>query len=376
MIPIAKPYIHECDIKRVINVLRSGNIAQGEKVKEFEKDFADYIGVKHAIATSNGTTALHAAIKSMGLPKGSEVLVPTFTFFSTASTVSMCGAKPIFVDVDKNTFNIDVKDLESKINHNTQGIVGVHLFGNPFNIYRVKQMCDRYGLFLIEDCAQAIGSEYRPRLDGGGMCGSFGDAGCFSFYATKNMTTGEGGMVTTNNDYTADHIRKFINHGQKQKYCHEFVGYNFRMTDIQAAIGIGQLKRLGENNAKRRSIAHTYDVNIRNDLGIIKPVANDQDSIHTYHQYVLRITEECKMDRDDFINYMTERNIGTAIHYPYPIHHQTVYEGLYWQYICMGKELCPVAEEICKEVVSIPVHPQLSWEDVKYIYDTINAVDQ
>ncbi|MGC9445342.1 MAG: DegT/DnrJ/EryC1/StrS family aminotransferase, partial [Candidatus Methanospirareceae archaeon] len=252
MIPLSKPVIGDTEINNVLEVLVSGMLASGAWVMRFEEKFAAYVGVKHAVTTTSGTVALDLALKVLGIKNGDEVLVPDFSFIATANAVLFQHAKPVFVDVNEKTFNIDPEDAAEKITAKTKAILGVHLFGHPFDVKALQALCEDHQLLLIEDCAQAHGAEYeRARV------GTFGDLNCFSFYGTKNMTTGEGGMVTTNDSQLAERVRLLINHGQSQKYMHTSLGYNYRMTNLQAALGLAQLHQL-EQFTKRRIQNATY----------------------------------------------------------------------------------------------------------------------
>jgi len=228
----------------------SGMLASGPKVTAFEQAFASLCRTSHAVAVSNGTTALHASLLAAGVGPGDEVIVPAFSFFATASSVSMCGATPVFCDIDERTFNIDPARIGDLVTPKTKAVIGVHLFGQPFDVPAVQQVCKSHNLALIEDAAQAHGA-----LLHGEPVGGFGNYGCFSFYATKNLITGEGGMVTTNDKSAMERLRIIINHGQSEKYLHTRLGYNYRMTDIAAAIGLVQLKKLDKFNARRRKNA-------------------------------------------------------------------------------------------------------------------------
>ena len=356
-IPIAKPIIGEEEIFVVSQVLESGMLASGVQVERFEREFADYCGTDYAIATSNGTTALHAALLAAGVGPGDEVIVPAFSFIATATAVSMTGAKPVFSDVNGSTFNINPVTVHERITSRTKAIIGVHLFGQPFDVKYVQEICNSHNLILIEDAAQAHGA-----MVGTQKTGSFGDMGCFSFYATKNMTTGEGGMITTNDKNLADRIRLFINHGQSEKYLHVCLGYNYRMTDIAAALGRVQLKKLDNFNTLRRRNAEYYNDHIRAD-GILLPEVS-AGNYHVYHQYVLRLTDDFYMERMDFIDYLNVKGIGTAIHYPLPIHLQPLYAA---------HNSYPIATSLANSVLSIPVHPLLTYDERAYIYSVING---
>lgn len=364
MIPAAKPIISKEEIIAVNKVLKSNEIASGEIVKKFEENFARYIGVKECVTVSNGTVALDLALKVLGIGKGDEVLVPDFSFISTANCVLFQNAKPIFVDINEKTFNIDVEDLKEKITPKTKAIIGVHLFGHPFDVREIKEICKDKKLFLIEDCAQAHGAEYKNR-----KVGSFGDLSCFSFYATKNMTTGEGGAITTNNKKLAKKLRLLINHGQTKKYQHSILGYNYRMTNIQAAIGLCQLKKLDKFNEKRIKNAHYLNKNIKIN-GLTKPYIKPYVK-HVFHQYVVKLEENFGLGREEFCQYLRKKGIDCAIHYPLPIHKQPLYKKLGYS---DKKVKCHVATEIARKVLSLPVHPGLKKKELEYMVKTINEL--
>lgn len=360
-IPIARPVIGQDEISAVKDVLESGKLAAGENVIQFEKQFAEYCGTTQAVAVNNGTAALHAALLAAGIGTGDEVIVPAFSFFATASAVSMTGAKPVFVDVNEQSFNIDPSEVEAHVSSKTKGVIGVHLFGQPFDVPGIQQVCDSHSLILVEDAAQAHGA-----MLSGEKTGGFGQFGCFSFYATKNMTTGEGGMVTTSEKTFAERLRLIINHGQSEKYLHTRIGYNYRLTDIAAAMGIIQLKKLEKFNNRRRKNAEYYNNHIRV-KGLLTPVVSP-GMHHVYHQYVIRLTEEFPMTRADFIEYLKAKGIGSAVHYPVPLHHQPVYA------VANVSDSCPVSVGLASSVLSIPVHPMLDQKELSYICDVINQV--
>jgi len=360
-IPVARPAIGQDEISAVTAVLESGMLAAGERVAEFERNFADYCGTTHAVAINNGTAALHAALLAADIGQGDEVIVPSFSFIATATAVSMTGAKPVFVDVDEQTFCIDPAQAENHITPKTKAVIGVHLFGQPFDVTGIKQVCESHNLALVEDAAQAQGAMFN-----GEKAGALGDLACFSFYATKNMTTGEGGMVTTSNKALNERLRLLINHGQSEKYLHTILGYNYRLTDMAAAIGIVQLKKLEKFNIRRRKNADYFDTHI-SVKGLITPyVAPGMH--HVYHQYVIRLTDEFPMKRADFIEYLKAKGIGTAVHYPIPIHHQPVYAR------AGEPDACPVSTSLASSVLSIPVHPLLDQKELAFICDAINRV--
>ena len=360
-IPVARPVIGPEEVAAVSDVLMSGMLAQGEKVAELESKFAAYCGSAEAIAVSNGTTALHAALLACGVGPGDEVIVPAFSFIATATAVSMCGARPVFADVDAETFNIRPDQVKERITPKTRAVVGVHLFGQPFDVGPVQEICEAHNLLLIEDAAQAHGAMYH-----GTKVGNLGRCGCFSFYATKNMITGEGGMVTTSDKATADRLRLLINHGQSEKYLHTVLGYNYRMTDISAAIGIVQLKKLDKFNLRRRKNAEYYAANL-SAKGLVKPKVAENVQ-HVYHQYVVRLTEEFPLSRQAFMDYLKARGIGTAVHYPIPIHRQPLYAPV------AEPDPCPVATNLAGTVLSLPVHPSLDTKDLATVCDAVNRV--
>jgi len=351
MIPIAKPSISEEEIEAVKSVMLSGNIAHSKKVDEFESQFAEYIGTKYAIATSNGTTALHIALLANGIGKGSEVITTSFTFVATANSVLFTGAKPVFVDIDCDSFNIDPSLIEDKVTNKTKAIMPVHLYGQAAEIKAIKDICEDNNLILIEDAAQAHGAKYD-----GKKVGSFG-TGCFSFYPTKNMTTSEGGMITTNDKLVYEKAKKLRNHGQEKRYYYDALGFNFRMTDICAAIGLCQLKKLDKFNDLRRKNAEflTKKLSKLNYLKCPKTYPNKE---HVFHQYTLRIKDG---RREELIKVLEQAGIGYGIYYPLPLHKQPLYIELGY------KDKLPKTEKVAEEVISIPVHPLLKKEDLEYI---------
>jgi perosamine synthetase len=360
-IPVARPAIGQDEISAVTAVLESGKLAAGEQVAEFERQFADYCGTTHAIAVNNGTAALHAALLAADVGHGDEVIVPAFSFIATATAVSMTGAKPVFADVNEQTFTIDPLKVEDCITPKTRAVIGVHLFGQPFDVGGIQQACKSHNLTLIEDAAQAHGAMWNGEKTGG-----FGQFGCFSFYATKNMTTGEGGMVTTSEKLSAGRLRLLINHGQSEKYLHTRIGYNYRLTDIAAAIGITQLKKLEKFNNRRRKNAEYYDTHLKV-KGLVTPFVSP-GMYHVYHQYVIRLTDEFPLKRADFIEYLKSKGIGSAVHYPLPIHHQPVYA------VANEPDSCPVSTSLASSVMSLPVHPLLDQKELAYICEVINQV--
>jgi len=360
-IPISKPLIDGAEISRVVEVLKSGMIVQGDVVEEFEEKFSIYTGVENAIAVSNGTTALDIALKAVGIEEGDEVITSPFTFIATANAILFQKAKPVFADIEDKTYNIDADSILERISPKTKAILGVHIFGHPFDTKSITKICQDHNLILIEDAAQAHGAEYD-----GKKVGRFG-IGCFSFYATKNMTTGEGGMITTSDASIAEKCRLIRCHGENSKYNHILLGYNFRMTNIQAAIGLAQLEKLEYFNDRRRKNAEFLNRHLRVE-GLVKP-CEVKNVKHVYHQYVIRLEDEFPMTREEFMNYLRGHGIGCAIHYPIPIYRQPLYLDLGF-----GETMCPVAEDASSRVLSLPVHPGLTQEELRYIVETVNSV--
>jgi len=358
MIPIAKPIIGEDEISAVVAVLRSGIIAQGKKVEEFEGAFAGFIGTKYAIAVNSGTAALHIALLAHGIGEGDEVITSPFTFVATANSILFTGARPIFADIEEDSFNIAPDNIDDKITPRTKAIIPVHLYGQPCNMKKIMGIADEHKLAVIEDACQAHGAEYE-----GKKVGSFG-TGCFSFYPTKNMATGEGGMITTNDEDIAQKARMIRNHGQRQRYLHEILGYNYRMTDIAAAIGLCQLMKLEEFSSKRIENAKFLTRELSGIRGLIPPSIKS-NTRHVFHQYTVRITQDFGMPRDELRQKLMDKGVGTEIYYPLPIHKQPLYQNLGYN------DHFPNSEKAATEVLSLPVHPSLMREDLSYIAESV-----
>lgn len=354
MIPIAKPLIGEEEKAAVIAVLESGMLAQGPKVAEFEAAFAATVGVRHAIATSSGTTALHLALLAHGIGPGDEVITSPFTFISSANTILFAGAKPVFADIDPASYNVDPMRMEAKITHRTKALMPVHLFGNPCEMDIMMNMATRHGLVVIEDAAQAHGATFK-----GQPVGSFG-TGCFSFYPTKNVTTGEGGIITTNDEPIAERCRLLRNHGMKRRYHHDALGYNFRLTDIQAAIGLAQLGKLEQFNQQRITNARYLTEHLRH---VVTPQIRP-DTHHVFHQYTIRVPG----DRDALVEALGRRGIGTGVYYPVPIHRQPFYREMGYD------DHLPEADKASRQVLSLPVHPAVSRADLDTIVNAVNEL--
>jgi perosamine synthetase len=339
-IPLVQPMIGAKERAAVAAVLRSGQMAQGAVVEAFEAEFAQMCGTRETVAVNSGTAALFMALAAHGIGPGDEVIVPAFSFVATASCVLMTGAHPVFVDVREDDFNVDPGLIELHITPRTRAIIPVHLYGQPTDMTRIVEIAERHGLAVIEDACQAHSAEWR-----GKRAGSFG-TGTFSFYPTKNMTTGEGGMITTNDPAVAEWSRLLRSHGAPVTYHHVQLGYNYRMTEIAAAMGRVQLHRLPEFTRKRRANARYYDKHLR---GVVKP-RQTLGALHVYHQYTIRVP----VGRDDLKASLTARGIGSAIYYPKAIHDQPMYRDLGYE------DSCPVAERLCSEVLSLPIWPGLT----------------
>ena len=353
MIPIARPQMGDDEKSRVWEAMASGSLAQGPRVREFEERFAAFIGTEHAVATSSGTTALHLALLGYGIGPGDEVITVPFTFIASANSILYTGARPVFVDIDEDTFTIDARLIEGAITPRTRAIMPVSLYGLPAPMVAITEIAERHGLAVVEDSCQAHGAAIGDRRSG-----TWG-AGTFSFYPTKNMTTGEGGMLTTDDAELAERVRLLREHGMKVRYHHDVVGYNFRMTDIAAAIGLAQLPKLAAFNERRRAIAARYDRELR---GVITPTAHPGVT-HVYHQYTIRVNR-----RDEFAERLRERGVGSAIYYPIPVHRQKPFAALGY-----GSESYPVTDRLTEEVLSIPVHPSLSDDEVARVIDAVTA---
>ena len=362
---IAEPDIGEEEIKAVVDVLKSRWLAHGPIVEEFERRFAEYVGARHAVAVVNGTAALKTLLWSLGIREGDEVIVPCFTFFATASTVIMVGAKPVFADIELKTYNVDPESVLERITPRTKAIVVVHLYGHPANMRVLREIAEDFNLILVEDAAQAHGAR-TPE----GSVGGLGDGAAFSFYATKNMTTGEGGMITTNRDDVAELARLYRDHGQASKYVHVVLGENFRMTSIQAAIGLVQLARLEDMIAKRRRNASILNEALKG-TGLLLPVEKPGYR-HVYHQYVVRVDpEKTGVSRDRLAEELRGRGVGVAIHYPKPLPDQPLFRALGYP---PASAICPNALLASRQVLSLPVHSRLSVEQVRCIGEAVKEV--
>ncbi|MCQ1535113.1 DegT/DnrJ/EryC1/StrS family aminotransferase [Methanosarcina sp. KYL-1] len=355
MIGIAEPQIGVEEVEAVQGVLRSGILAQGPKVAEFEEAFAGYVGCEHAVAVNSGTAALHCALLAHRIGKGDEVVTTPFSFVASANSVLYTGAKPVFADIEPETFTLDTEKIQEKISSKTRAVLPVHLYGHPAGMKAILELAEDYGLTVIEDACQAHGAEYR-----GKKVGSLG-TGAFSFYPTKNMTTGEGGMLTTDDREVAEKARLLRAHGSKARYLHDVLGYNLRMTDLSAAIGLVQLGKLDSFNACRQKNAEFLSRGFSGLPGIKTPSVKE-GCTHVFHQYTVRVEQ-----RNRLAAFLGEEGIGSGVHYPGTIPTQPLYEKLGYG------DMLPEAERAAKEVLSLPVHPGVSGTDLEKIVETVTA---
>ncbi len=356
-IPPAKPIIGDEEREAVDRVLRSGMVAQGPEVAAFEKEFSEhFVPGRPSVAVNSGTAGLHLGLLAAGVGAGDEVIVPSFTFAATGNSVALTGGTPVFVDVEPETFTLDPEAVAAAITPKTKGILPVHLYGHPARMRELEAIATERGVALYEDAAQAHGAA----LDGRPV-GSFGDFAMFSLYPTKNMTSGEGGMVTTATDEIARQVRLLRNQGMERQYENEVIGFNARMTDIHAAIGRVQLTKVDAWTKTRQANAAFLDANLQ---GVVVPPVAD-GAVHVYHQYTIRVPE----DRDGFVAALkSEHNVGAGVYYPIPNHRLPSLA-----HFAPGLDL-PETERAAREVASLPVHPSLSQGDLERVVAAVNAV--
>jgi len=356
MIPIAKPLIGEAEKKAVLEVLESGMLVQGAQVARLEEQFAEVCETRYAVATSSGTTALHIALLAHGIGPGDEVITTPFTFIATINSILYVGATPVLVDIDEETFNIDPASIEAAVTNRTRAIIPVHLYGYPCDMDAIMDIARQHDLAVVEDAAQAIGARYKGKATGG-----FG-TGCFSLYATKNVAAGEGGMITTDDEQFADQCRLLRSHGMRRRYYYEFLGYNFRMTNLHAAIGVVQMDRLEDLTARRRANAAFLSQHLSS---VVTPQTHEGYE-HVWHQYTVRV--DGGRDRDAAVQQLRDAGVGTGIFYPVPAHQHDYVREL------VGEISLPVTERLAQEVISLPVHPLLSQADLEQIVEVVNAL--
>ncbi len=350
----------------VIRVLESGQFVLGPAVENFERQAAEFLGVRHAIGVANGTDALLLSLRALGVKPGDEVITTPFTFIATAEVVSLLGATPVFVDIEVDTFNIDPNLIEAAITSRTKAIIPVHLFGHPAPMTEINAIAKKHHLFVLEDAAQAWGAwvedQSSTRNGEKTYCGALADLGAFSFFPSKNLgAAGEGGLVTTNDDALAEHVQMLRMHGMKRRYYHDEVGYNSRLHAMQAAILSVKLPHSTRWNDLRRAHAVRYK-ELLGDLPLGFPDERAGNG-HVYHQYTLRSPR-----RDELIDKLTTAKIGSAIYYPVPLHRQTVYESL-----GLGEGSFPQSERACREVFSLPIFPELRNEEIEEVARVVRA---
>jgi UDP-2-acetamido-2-deoxy-ribo-hexuluronate aminotransferase len=345
------------------NCLDNTTFINGPAVKEFQQDFEKYLGVKHVIPCANGTDALQIAMMALDLKPGDEIICPAFTYVATAEVMGLLGLKPIMVDVNEDTFDIELEGLEKYLTPNTKAIVPVHLYGQSADMEKILAFAEKHNLFVIEDNAQAIGSDYTFSDGKVNKTGTIGHIGCTSFFPSKNLGCyGDGGALMTNDDDLALKIRMIANHGQEKKYYHKVLGCNSRLDTIQAAVLKVKLKHLDEYSASRNKMAAYYDENLAGISGIEIP-ARAQNSTHVFHQYTLKVKNG---KRDELQKFLGEKNIPSMIYYPLPLYKQEAFQ----QYVAEGFTL-PVTEKLCEEVISLPIHTEFNKEASDFIISEI-----
>jgi perosamine synthetase len=359
VIAVGEPLIGEAEEKLVLEVLRSGRLVQGPMVERFEAAVAAVAGTRHALAVNSGTSALIAALIAHDIGPGDEVITSPFTFIATVNAILLVGASPRFVDVGPD-LNLDAGLLTDAIGPATRAVLPVHLFGCPADMDAVMAAVAGHDVAVIEDAAQALGAAHGDR-----SVGSFG-TGCFSFYATKNITTGEGGVVTTDDDAVADVVRLVRNQGQRSLYAYERPGFNFRMTELQAALGVAQTDRLTDIVETRRANARVLSDALRGIDGLILP-EEPLGRRHIFHQYTVRVAQDGRVDRDILRRFLSDRGIGTGIYYPKPVFGYPAYRSD----PRMGDPRAPMAERASREVLSLPVHPKLTSDDLDRIANAV-----
>jgi dTDP-4-amino-4,6-dideoxygalactose transaminase len=360
MIPIARPAITEDDKAAVLGVLESGQLAHGEWVERFEDAFARYVGARYGVATSSGTTALEALLEAVGIGPGDEVIVPPFTFVATSNAVLQRGARPLFIDIEPDTFNLDPEKLADALRSRpgVKAVLVVHLYGLPARMDAITEIASRHGVLVLEDAAQSHGAAL-----GGQPVGSFGQAAIFSFYPTKNITTGEGGMIVTSDPEIASRARLLVHVGVNgSAYRYEIIGHNYRMTNIAAALGCSQLQRLNAVNAARRRNAARLTAGLQGLPGIVPP-SEPEGMFHVYNQYTIRSRE-----RDALQAYLAAQGIGTKVYYPQPLPRTPAYRAVQF-----AGGPWPETERACQEVLSLPVYPALRDEDVDTVAEAVRV---
>ena len=363
MIPINLPKIGEEEVQAVVKVLRSGmltsGLGAGPMVTEFEKNYAKFAGVKHAVAVNTGTAALHSAVVASGVKQGDEVILPSFTFVATAEAVVLAGGKPVFTDIYAETYNLAPGAVEKAITKKTKAILPVDLYGFSADMKPIREIADKHDLALVEDAAQAHGATYS-----GKPAGSFADAACWSLYASKNITTGEGGVITTNNDQIDETLRMIRTHGEKAKYSSLILGNNYRMSEVQAAIGNVQLEKLPSFLGKRRQNAQQLTKILEKNSRLILPMES-KDQLHSWYLYTARLADGTETERNRIVEELKKKGVGAEVYYINPVHQMPFYMENF------GSAKLPGTDKASKQVFSLPIHPGVTAEQVDYIGKTL-----
>ncbi|MBI4883775.1 MAG: DegT/DnrJ/EryC1/StrS family aminotransferase [Actinobacteria bacterium] len=362
MIPISVVTCEPEQEALVLQVLRSGKLTQGAMVERFEALCCEMTGARHAIAVNNGTTALVVALEALRLRPGDEVITSAFTFVATLNAILESGATARFADVDSDDFNMSPASLAPLVNERTRVVMPVHLYGQPADLDAITQIADRHDLAMIEDAAQAHGARYRDT-----PVGSTPGQATFSFYATKNLQSGEGGVVTTDDDALAERLRLLRNHGMRARYQYEIPGHNYRLTEVAAAIAIPQFDRLAKISSERASNADYFSTHLADLPGVVTPVTRP-DRTHAWHQYTLRITKGCAVSRDELLLRLNEAGIGAGVYYPRAVYDYDCYRT--HPRVLIG-EGGAVAERVATEVISLPVHQHLTESDREFIVTAV-----
>ncbi|AEE96757.1 UDP-4-amino-4,6-dideoxy-N-acetyl-beta-L-altrosamine transaminase [Mahella australiensis] len=373
-IPYATQWIEDDDMQAVSETLKSDYLTTGPKINEFEQAFAQYVGARYAVAVSSGTAALHAACFAAGIKEGDEVITTPMTFAASANCIIYCGGRPVFADIDPHTYNIDPKEIEKHITPKTKAIIPVHFTGQPCDMDAINDIAKEHHLIVIEDAAHALGATYKSKKIGG-----ISDMTCFSFHPVKHITTGEGGMITTDDENLYKKLIQFRNHGITRDreilehddgpwyYEQQFLGYNYRMTDIQAALGISQLKKIDRFLSRRREIADRYDKAFADMEWIITPY-QIKEAQSAWHLYILQLKPEyLGMSRKKAYIALQQRGIGVNVHY-IPVYYHPYYRRMGYR-----KGLCQNAENLYERIITIPLYPKMSDEDVEYVIDAVKG---
>lgn len=384
MIKVSVPMVGEEEVQAVREVLLSGRYVSGPKVKEFEDQFAGYTGVGYAVAVNSGTAALHVSLACLGVGPGDEVIVPPLTFFSTVTSVIHQNAVPVFADIEEDTFCLDPDDVRKKITEKTKAVIPVHFFGYPARIKDIIRLAESKNIYVIEDCAQAHGAEYK-----GKKVGSFGDAGCYSFYATKNMTTGEGGMITTDRKELAERAQKVRNHGMVDRDTHYYLGYNYRMSEINAAIGLVQLKKLETLNNIRIQNSH-YILESVKDIPWLEIPHIEKGVKHVFFWCPVRVKEDILgMKTEELVRKLREKGVEVRQRYKNPLYRQEILLNqmaypkkcpfscpYYGKNIDYSSVYLPVAEKVAGTVIGLPNHPALTGKEREMIVEVLHSIER